>query len=115
MKEELTLYKKYERFDIACVSCGSKKHIVFDCPYVTYQPIRRNLVDKHLYSINHLRQRKYERKSIRNSFSALRDRFLLLESFQRYYDNNQEYFINAVDFDALFNIDTSREYINFTK
>lgn len=79
---------------MSCLSCQSTQHVVFSCPYITFQPNLQHLLRRYHFSRDQEQYENFKRKN-KVYYCALKDRYLLLEGFQRYFFDHDEKYGNV--------------------
>ena len=72
IKDQIILYKNYEKYNMRCLICNQKNHMNNHCNLIHFVPNKGNVILKYLYSEDQTRN-TYKRKT-RQSFHPLMDR-----------------------------------------
>lgn len=57
---------------IKCESCNSRKHQIFECPFLTYNPKKAQIYRSFIKSCNHIERRIFQRKQRKVTINALK-------------------------------------------
>ena len=86
IKDNILNYHNYANIFMRCYSCKENTHLVDNCPYLHYQPIKELFIKKINFSSNNERNSIYKRKKNKKFNSKKNNKYLIEETlnYQNY-------------------------------